>query len=325
MKLKYFVLSFLLPVVGFSQILPSWSESKNVPNYIEKAIDATDVRYIYPNGGVPSDSKSWPWHEQTTMTPEGKMARNIVLPTVTMFKPAQGTANGTSLIIGPGGAFHILMTDKEGYEIARWATKLGITAFVLKYRVQHTPDNESDLSTFMTQLGKELPSVSQTEIYPPMSHEGAEQARLWGEEDGRQAIRYLRQYAQELGIEPNKIGIMGFSAGGGIAVNTALKFDTRSRPDFVASIYGGYRIVSPIPTNLPPMFIAITNDDQYVAPISSARLFEDWHKLGASVELHIFANGKHGFGMNKQNVLAYQWVELFKTWMTVQGFLPSAK
>ena len=148
-----------------------------------------------------------------------------------------------------------------------------------------------------------------------------EEARLWGEEDGRQAIRYLRQHVAELGIDTNRIGIMDFSAGGGIAINAVLEHDSLSRPDFAAGIYPGYRIVTPVPEDVPPLFITIADDDDVVAPISSARLYEAWHMAGKQVELHIFASGEHGFGMLKQNLLSDLWIDLFKNWMASQGYI----
>lgn len=292
---------------------------------IEQPPDATGVFTIWPGEGIPPSSEKWTWHEQAMQPPQSlipnEMVRNVVIPTLTMFKPAADTANGTALIVAPGGAFHFLMMYHEGYDVARWLTKLGVTAFVLKYRVQHTPENDADMLDFLENLDDKLPSVTQTEVDPPMTYPPAEEARLWGEEDGRQAIRYLRQHAEELGIDPNRIGIMGFSAGGGIAVNAVLEHDSLSRPDFAAGIYPGYRTITPVPADAPPLFITIADDDEAVAPISSARLYEAWHKAGKPVELHILANGGHGFGMHKQNLLSDQWTDLFKHWMASQGYI----
>lgn len=237
------------------------------------------------------------------------------------FHPAQRDGPGTAVIVAPGGAFHFLMMNHEGYDVARWLAKLGVTAFVLKYRVQHTPEADADMPAFLEELGKKLPIVTQTEIDPPMTYAPAEEARLWGEEDGRQAIRFLRHKATELGIDPHRIGIMGFSAGGGIAINAILEHDSLSRPDFAAGIYPGYRIVMPVPQDAPPLFIVIADDDTAVAPISSARLYEEWHKAGKAVELHIFANGGHGFGLLKQNLLSDMWSDLFRNWLASQGFI----
>ena len=254
-------------------------------------------------------------------SPPTEMVRNVVIPTVTMFKPEAGTANGTALIIAPGGAFHFLMIDRAGYKVAQWLTKLGVTAFVLKYRVHHTPEVDADMPAFLEEMTRQTPEVARTEIDPPTRFLPAEEARLWGEEDGRQAIRFVRQHADEWSIDPKRIGIIGFSAGGGVAVNAALEFDAESRPDFVAGIYPAYRKVTPIPEDVPPLFIMITDTDGAVAPISAARLYESWHKVGQTVELHIFANGGHGFGMHKQNLLSDQWTDLFKNWMASHKYI----
>jgi predicted esterase len=88
--------------------------------------------------------------------------------------------------------------------------------------------------------------------------------------------------------------------------------DSQSRPDFAAGIYPAYRIVTPVPKDIPPLFLVIADDDKVVAPISTARLYETWHKASQSVELHIFANGGHGFGMRKQNLLSDIWIDLLE-------------
>ena len=288
-------------------------------------MDQEDVMAIWPGSGIPPGSEGWAWHEQTMQAPDttipNRMARNVVIPTLTMFKPAADTANGTAMIVAPGGAFHFLMMDHEGYDVAHWLTQFGVTAFVLKYRVQHTPETDADMPAFLQHLQEDLPHPGPTGTSPPVGTLGTEEARLWGEADGRQAIRYLRQHAAELEINPRRIGIMGFSAGGGIAVNAALEYDSLSRPDFVAGIYPGYRIVEAIPENLPPLFLAIADDDKAVAAISSARLYETWHKANKPIELHIFSNGGHGFGMLEQNQLSDAWTYLFKRWLASQGYL----
>jgi acetyl esterase/lipase len=284
---------------------------------------------IWHGSGIPPGSETWTWSEQSMQDPNSsfpnEMVRNVVIPTVTMFKPALDTANGTAVIVAPGGAFHFLMMNHEGYDVARWLTNFGVTAFVLKYRVQHSPENDAEMPAFLDELWEKLPHPDHMEVNPPMTYPPAEEARLWGEEDGRQAIRFVRQHAAEWDIHPNRIGIMGFSAGGGIAINAILERDSRSRPDFAAGIYPGYRIVTPVPDDASPLFIVIADDDAAIAPISSARLYEDWHKARKSIELHIFANGGHGFGMRKQNLLSDIWVDLFKNWMASQGHISLEK
>jgi len=89
-------------------------------------------------------------------------------------------------------------------------------------------------------------------------------------------------------------------------------------------VYAAYRTATPVPADAPPLFIAAADDDVLVAPISGARLYEEWHKAGKAAELHIFVKGQHGFGMKKQNLPSDEWIELFKAWMTTMGFIPPA-
>lgn len=314
----------LLVAIGAVRIV-STVKAQDVPPHIERPSDAADIFTIWPGDGVPPGAEDWTWHEQTMQMPwietPSRMARNVVIPTLTMFKPPADSANGTALIVAPGGAFHFLAMDHEGYDVARWLTQRGVTVFVLKYRVQRTPQNDAEVPAFLDRLWDKLPEVDQTDIEPPMGYPPAEEARLWGEEDGRRAIRYVREHAVELSIDPNRIGIMGFSAGGGIAVNAALEHDSLSRPDFVGGIYPGHRTGPPVPENAPPLFIAIADNDNAVAPMSSSRLYEAWHKAGASAELHIFSEGGHGFGMRDQGTPSDAWTDLFDRWMVAQGFL----
>ncbi len=215
------------------------------------------------------------------------------------------------------------MVDYEGYTMARWLARQGVTAFVLRYRVAHTPDNDADMPAFMQQLMIDLGHPNQTDVGPPTGTPAMEEARLWGEEDGRQAIRYVREHAAEFGVDPHRIGIAGFSAGGGVTMGAVMQHDAQSRPDFAAPIYAAYRTATPVPADAPPLFIALADDDNLVAPIAGARLYEAWHMAGKSAELHIFDKGGHGFGMNQQNLPSDAWIGLFKTWLANQGFLPS--
>jgi quercetin dioxygenase-like cupin family protein len=241
-----------------------------------------------------------------------------------MYKPVAGTANGTALIVVPGGAFTFLMLDLEGIDVAHWATPHGITAFVLKYRVAYTPENDPDFFAFLPKLFTVLPHPGATVETPPTGTGPIEEARNWADEDGLQAIRFVRQHASEWGIDPKRIGIAGFSAGGGIAVDAAMHHTPDTRPDFVAGIYPGYRPGILVPTDAPPLFIAATDDDKLVAPISGARLYEAWHAAGKPAELHIFARGEHGFGMKKQNLPSDSWIDLFKNWLANLGYLSPA-
>ena len=297
--------------------------AQQLPSYIEKPADAAGIYAIYPGSGIPPGLQNATWHEQSMQAPgsstPSRMVRNVVIPTVTMFKPAEGSANGTAMIIAPGGAFTFLMVDYEGYDMARWLAKQGVTAFVLKYRVRHSPESDQEYVPFVQNL---MNGLSHRDPNAPPIKE-LEEARTWAEEDGRQAIRFVRQHASEWGINPHRIGIGGFSAGGGATMGPVLQHDADSRPDFAAPIYAAYRMES-VPADAPPLFIAAADDDPLVTPLAAVRLYTEWHRAGKSAEIHIFVKGAHGFGMRKQNLPSDAWIDLFRTWMANQGLLSSA-
>jgi acetyl esterase/lipase len=325
---------FLTIILFFSVIFVNTSQaqsgsasdiSKQLPSYVEVPSDAAGIFAIWPGSGVAPGSEKWTWHEQTMIVPGGvrpnHMVRNVAMPTVTMFKPDASRANSTTLIVAPGGAFRFLTIDSEGYDVARSLTAVGVTVFVLKYRLAHSPTNDAEMPVYMRAVFKTLTPPGSAEETPPVDGPETKEARAWAEEDGRQAIRFVREHAQEFGIDPNRIGIMGFSAGGGVTMAAVMQHDDKSRPDFAAGIYPAYRTATPVPADAPPLFIAAANDDMLVAPISGARLYEAWHAAGKPAELHIFSKGRHGFGMKKQNLPSDFWMELFKNWLADLGYL----
>src|SRR6185437_7045757 len=123
--------------------------------------------------------------------------------------------------------------------------------------------------------------------------------------------RFVRDHAGDWDVDPARTGIIGFSAGGAVALGAAIVHDAACRPDFVGAIYPAYRGGVPVPADAPPIFLAIADDDKSIAPISTARLYEAWHKLGLPAELHIFGNGAHGFGVGAAGLLSDPWMDLF--------------
>ena len=284
--------------------------------------DAAGVFAIWP--GPAPGSESWQWKEQIDNRGGTRMARNVVTPTLTMYKPAAGKANGSSVIIAPGGAFRFLMVDYEGVDMARWLAQRGVTAFVLRYRVMHTPEDDAAMNAFLQDLMKTL-SANDTRGENPPAYSPAELAVMpLAEEDGGQAIRYVRGHAAEWGLDPHRIGIAGFSAGGGVTMGPVMQHDASSRPDFAAPIYPAYRTATPVPADAPPLFIAMADDDRLISPGSAARLYMAWHAAGKPAELHIFRRGNHGFGMRTQNLPSDGWINLFLAWMESSGFLKPA-
>lgn len=250
--------------------------------------------------------------------------RNVTRPTLTAYLPERGQANGTAIIIAPGGGFTHLAIDKEGHDVARWLQARGVAAFVLKYRLLDTGTEEEyrDRAAAMTRATQ--PSAAPSA--PPAPNPAREKAIALAVADGRQAVKLVRQRAAEWGIAPDRIGLMGFSAGGMLTMGVVMKHDAESRPNFAAPIYGGNTNGLPVAADAPPLFIAVASDDP-IAAVSSAKLYLEWKTAGRSAELHIYAQGGHGFGMSKRSLPVDGWIDRFGDWLQQQGLLkaPGAK
>lgn len=254
------------------------------------------------------------------------MVRNVVHPTLTAFLPKQGAGNGTAVVIAPGGGFRFLSWKSEGTKVAQWLSERGVAAFVLKYRLVDTGATEEEFQKRIQEMFRALsqPSAGNKPGSSPLSDAETTQVIAMAGEDGRQAVKVVRQRAAEWGIAPDRIGIMGFSAGGIVADEVALHHDVESRPCFVGAIYGAPFGDFTVPQDAPPLFILCADDDQLAAR-GSARLYSKWKEVGKSAELHVYSKGGHGFGMNKQGLPVDRWIERFGDWLNAQGLLKPAK
>jgi acetyl esterase/lipase len=297
----------------------------DAPAATTEAHGSDGVHRVWPGNGVPAGSESWTRREQIMINPWApengrRMVRNVVVPTITVFRPSPGKASGTGLVIAPGGAFHFLMVDHEGYDMARALAAEGVTCFVLKYRVMQTPERDEDMLAFRNDLQRRL--LDARNATPPGDGPVKLEARLWGEDDGRQALRYVRGRAVEFGVDPERLGIAGFSAGGSVAMGVAFEHDAASRPDFICAVYPPYRPGLPVPADAAPLFLITSDDDGSVPAASSARLYLMWHEAGVPCEFHVFGNGGHGWGYADNGYLSDIWPVLFTNWMRARGLLP---
>ena len=260
--------------------------------------------------GPAPGSESWKQEEQenTKNLWQTRIVYNVVNPTLTVIKAAPASANGTAVIICPGGAFYALSIDSEGFGVARWLAAKGVTCFVLKYRLVES--KTQDPVQELTAHGPKLDEVVKPVIPLAMA-------------DGIAAVGYVRKHAADYGINPDRIGIIGFSAGGTVAASVAYNYTPESRPNFVAPIYLQYdwTIKHGVPADAPPIFILAATDDPLGLAPHSVSLYKDWTAAGKSAELHLFAQGGHGFGMRKQQLPTDRWIERFAEWMDAQGFL----
>ncbi len=272
--------------------------------------------------GVAPGSESWTQKEVEYLNGKQKMVRNVVAPTLTAYLPERAKATGTAVVICPGGGFHFLSWDSEGIEVAKWLQARGVAAFVLKYRLLNTGATEGEFQRHLGFLfGRKSTTPDGKEIVPTPQEETERKAIPdLAAADGRQAIRVVRQRASEWGIAPDRIGILGFSAGGAVTMGVVMDPTADSHPNFAAPIYGGSTGNAPVPADAPPLFILVANDD-VGASVGSARLYSEWKTAGKSAELHIYSKGGHGFGMNKRGLPVDSWIERFGDWLDVQGLL----
>ncbi len=224
--------------------------------------------------------------------------KNIHNPTITVFFPPEGTANGTAVLICPGGGHRLLVITAEGLDPARYLNKLGITAIILKYRLAREPNSPYSL-----------------DIQP--------------KQDAYRAMRLIRTHAKEWKIDTSKLGMMGFSAGGEVV--DAIAFTSgigdasagdpvdrqNGKPDFIIQIYPGpLNIPDSIPHDSPPAFLLAANDDACCS-ITVVNLLQKYRQSKVSVEAHILAHGDHGFNMGYRSDLqsVKSWPQLMANWL----------
>ena len=273
---------------------------------MKSAVTQKEVIMLWPQGAP--GSEDWKQvEEEIILTPDLKVVRNVTQPSLTVFPADPVKTNGTAVIICPGGGWHFLSIDKEGTDVARWLAARGVTAFVLRYRLLHTGENL--LAEFNKNLSDRSKMAGLMQVLLPLALA-----------DGKQAMRLVRARAQDWGIVPERIGMMGFSAGGDFTINATLHNEPQSRPAFAATIYPAIFEEVVAPPDAPPLFLLCANNDD-MATAASLRLYSAWKAAGRAVEMHIYSTGGHGFGMNHQGLPSDTWIDRFGDWLQVQGLL----
>jgi len=261
--------------------------------------------------GAAPGSEKWTWTEAENDSNmyHAHTIYNVSKPTLTLY-PADSTVwpTGTAVIVCPGGGFQSLSIMQEGYAVVKWLQHKGITAFLLKYRLNHTIGHDP-YKQENEERGKNEPERAKI-IQMAIS-------------DARQAIAYVRRHASEYGVRPDRIGIIGFSAGGTLAASCAYGYTADTRPDFAAPVYAYFppEMQQTPPVDAPPVFIAAASDDGFNLETHSTALYDTWIKSKHSAELHIYAKGGHGFGMNEQGLPSDSWKDRFADWLDLKGYL----
>lgn len=224
---------------------------------------AQDVIPLYPGVAPGSTQENYPEKQYFSKVWNTDVVTNVTRPTLTVFKPSAESKNGTAIVICPGGGFMALSISSEGTEVAKYLAARGVTAFVLKYRLAHTgEDGTQEFGALFADRKKFDETMKDVE---PLAVA-----------DGLAAVAYVRQHASQWGISPDRVGIIGFSAGGAITAAVAFQYAPESRPAFVAPIYAALLQDAPVPPDAPPMFIAAATDDSLGLAPQSIVLYQKW-------------------------------------------------
>ena len=283
---RCFLVAFIIPLflnsIGLSEqpsSIPLWE--KGAPGFESRATDL----------------------EKADIGPGKCNVTNIHNPSIVPYLPAADKANGTAVLIAPGGGHRMLCMGHEGYALGEWFANHGIAAFVLKYR-----------------LAREEGSV-----YTVDEHAMA---------DTRRALRLIRSKAEEWRIQPDRVGVLGFSAGGELAALAAMKSDNgnkqdadrvetySSRPDFQALIYPGSSKRFAVEKGMPPLFIALGYKDRDDISIGMAEVYLNYKRAGVPAELHVYSNAGHGFGYRAGTTSGFgDWQVRFEEWLVDSSLL----
>lgn len=262
---------------------------------------------VLGTGKLPESKADEAWHSQYGSV----FARNVSIATLTPFLPDASKATGAAVIVAPGGGFMTLSMENEGWNVAKALNEKGVAAFVLKYRLNPTP---ADLAEFDKAL-KEM--FSGTARRPPPSGNPAE-ALAPQIADASAAFALVRSRAKEWNVDPDRVGMVGFSAGAMLTLSTAL-YSKDAKPAFIGDIYGPLMSVT-VPADAPPLFIGLAADDPFFAN-SGYGLIDSWRAAKRPVEFHLYEQGGHGFGMYPKTTTSTEWFGNFTAWLRMRGFL----
>lgn len=313
LKISLFLILLFCAVASAPQYLPPWEPTPDhhqVPIWPQAPPDA--VKYDGPEYSQKVDRKDELVAGKPWLSDE-----RVSIPTMTVYAP-KGKNTGVAAVVFPGGGYQILAIDLEGTEVCDWLTSRGITCVLLKYRVPGSS------------------KFPKSGAYPQASQ---------ALDDAQRTISLTRQHANEWHIDPRRIGVIGFSAGGHLVAATSVHFEKRvykridaaddvsCRPDFAIAIYPGHLaadengftlqrdIKNHLSKNTPPTFILQNEDDEVDGVEQALSYYAGLKKAGVSVEMHLFAQGGHAFGLRQTKLPATKWPELVDQWLVTIGML----
>lgn len=274
---------------------------------------APDVIRLWP--GRPPGTESWSIPETTTTSPSGdRTIANVSDPTLSVFLPSPANATGAAVVVAPGGALRVLGWDNEGVRVAQWLNGKGIAAFVLKYRtLQSAPSRGGPPPP----LPRQELQIRNANANPAPDDAGLTEVLRMGIADAQQALRLIRSNASAWRVDPSRVGIMGFSAGGGVAVGAALAARSDASPDFLVTLYGPSLMDVDVPAHAPPLFIAV-GSTHFNVTNGCLALFAAWKAAGKPAEIHVYDQVSAGFGMTKRGLPVDGWTDRLHEWLAAR-------
>src|SRR5688572_21426635 len=272
--------------------------------------------------GKAPGSEQWSLAEATTRSPSGdRVITNVSDPTLTVFLPDPNLANGTAAVIAPGGALRALGFDNEGVKLAEWLNQRGIAGFVLKYRtLQQEPSAPRGPLPGMPRPGagaREELVIVNGNANPAPDDAALNTVLELAVADAQAALRLVRARADEWHVDPQRVGIIGFSAGGGVAVGAALAPQSDASPAFLVSVYGPSLQDVNVPANAPPLFIAV-GATHFNVTTGCLALFAAWKAAGKPAEIHVYDGISAGFGMTKRGHPVDAWTDRLHEWLVAR-------
>jgi acetyl esterase/lipase len=259
---------------------------------------------------LPGATAKESWHRQYGSL----FARNVTVATLTPYLPDPSNASGAAVVVAPGGGFRTLSMENEGSNVAKALAAKGVAAFVLKYRLTQTP---ADMPGFEASMAR---MFSGTAARPPRPTEPQAMAAAVAPqlEDARAAFALIRRRAAEWRVDPNRIGMVGFSAGAMLTLTTALA-GQEAKPAFIGDIYGPVGAMT-VPADAPPLFVALAADDPFFGN-GETGIVKSWIAAKRPVEFHLYEQGGHGFGMYPKTTTSTGWFDAFVSWLGMHGML----
>ena len=272
------------------------------------AIPAQPNAIQLDTGPLPGATAPEAWHSQYGSV----FARNVTVATLTPFLPDPAKATGAAVIVAPGGGFRTLSMQNEGWDVAKALADRGVAAFVLKYRLNPTPQDMGAFEQSMHQMfsgGARPPQPAQQDPSVALAPQIA---------DARAAFALVRARSAEWHVDPDRVGMVGFSAGAMLTLSTAL-YGQDAKPAFIGDIYGPLATVT-VPADAPPLFIALAADDPFFGNAGYG-LIDSWRTAKRPVEFHLYEQGGHGFGMYPKETTSTGWFDAFARWLDMHGYL----